>query len=282
MLCKKACRIRPDYHDKRLENPFFQRRRAGKSPVWKKWAWRAALIVFVFLVWFLLASPWLKIKRIEVLGLTRLPNAEIENIVWERTQDRRWLIFRASNILLFRSDEARAQIEARHNFAAVSVKKKLFNRIVVKIGERPYDFIFQQGSDYRYASADGYIINEIAVSEEDKGRYFILENKNPQLADMIGDKGKLQLSADLLSFVLELNRILSVQPELKPERFIIDQEANTVKVKLVEGPTALFNSKAEASGQVDYLLAVKRDRLKESFSQTNYIDLRYGEKIFIN
>ncbi len=282
MIRRKPCKIRPDYHDKRLINPFFQQRRAGKSPAWKKWVWRLAFIFLLFLIWLILASPWLRIKQVEVSGLTRLPETEVQNIVWEQTQARHWLVFRETNVFLFQKQEAEMRISAAYNFASVEVAKKLFGSIAVKIGERPYDFIFQQGSDYRYASSDGHVINEAAVSEEDKGRYLLLENKNPQIANMIGDKGRLEISPELLDFIMELGEMISAKPEIKPERFIIDQEANTVKVKLLEGPTVLFNSKASPASQLDYLLAIKQERLGDNFSRINYIDLRYGEKIFIN
>ncbi|MFA6514278.1 MAG: hypothetical protein WCT50_03270, partial [Patescibacteria group bacterium] len=190
------------------------------------------------------------------------------------------LFFNESNFFLFKDDEAKAEILDKYNFSSLQITKKIPNTIELKINERPYSFIFQQGSDYFYSSSDGYIMKEIPVLPEDLAKYFILENKSDSI--VIGEKNKISLKDDYLNFVLNLNSHLAQYSDLPVEKFIIDQELNSVIVKFKNGPSVYFSTKNDINEQVEYLALVKKEKIKDNFNKTNYIDLRYGSKIFIN
>jgi pyruvate/2-oxoglutarate dehydrogenase complex dihydrolipoamide dehydrogenase (E3) component len=59
-------------------------------------------------------------------------------------------------------------------------------------------------------------------------------------------------------------------------------EFNTIKVKFRNGPLVFFNTKTDVVSQIDRLVLVKKEKIGDNFSKTNYIDLRYGSRIFIN
>ena len=273
-------RIRKDYQTKNLHNPFFHKKPAPKNPNRVKWILLAIILVVVFAIWFFLAAPVWRIKTVKVTGLTRLDSAELGRIVWDETAQRRGLLFHESNIFLFKRDEVVEKIIAAYNFSGAEIRKGLPGTIELKVTERPYAFIFQEGDKCYYASADAYIFKEPAVSEEDKKKYFILENKNP--GTMIIDGEKISIKAEYLGFIFDLSRRLSAYPELPVKEFIVDQEFNTVKAAFISGPMVFFKVKEGADVQVSRLLLVKREKIKDNFSKTDYIDLRYGDKIFIN
>ncbi len=272
--------IKKDYQHKNLANPFFHKKAKPKQPHRRKWLILAAILAVIGLIWFFFAAPLWQIKQIKVSGLTHLNSAELEQIVWAEAGNRRGLFFSEHNIHLFREDEVISQVVSTYNFSGAEIKKVWPNTIELKVIERPYAFIFQEGSAYYYASQDAYIIKEPPVSEENKTKYFTLENRNS--ASMITPSDKINIKNDYLSFIFELSQQLANYPELPVEKFIIDQEFNTVKAKLVDGPVVLFKVKEGAEAQISRLLLVKREKIKDNFSKTNYIDLRYGDKIFIN
>ena len=240
----------------------------------------AGFIFLIFIFWFFLAAPIWQIKNIKVEGLTRLSDTDIKNKIFEQENQSRYGLFKQTNIWLFDKKEVQKNILSSYNFSTIQITKKLANTIVVKVGERPYSFIFQQGNDLFYASSEGYIIREVPVAEADKAKYLILENKNS--SDLISDKNKINISDNYLSFILEIANILSTKTELPVERFIIDQEFNTIKIKFQNGPIVYFNTKTDARTQIDRLILVKKEKIKDNFSKTNYIDIRYGDRIFIN
>lgn len=273
-------RIRKDYQSKNLSNPFFRKKVKPKSPRRRKILVLAYFLVIAGLVWFFFASPFWRIKKIEVSGLTRIGGVELEQIVWKEAGKRRGLVFHEDNIFLFKKNKAIAEILKVYSFAGADINKKWPDTLEVKVNERPYAFIFKEGSAYYYTSMDAYIIKEPAVSEEDKKKYFTLENKNA--GTMISGNDKIDIKSDYLDFIFDLNSRLAAYPELPVDEYIIDHEFNTIKVQFVAGPIVFFRIQEDAGSQISRLILVKNEKIKDNFSKTNYIDLRYGDKIFIN
>ena len=276
----KNKRIKKDYQSKNLKNPFFKKKEKKKTGNFKKYFLVLILILIIAVAWFFLASSVWRLKNIVVEGLTRIDSSEIKNIAWSREDNRRWLFFKESNFFLFQADALQEEILDKYNFANLEIKKKIPGTISIKISERPYAFIFQEGSTYLYASNDGYVIKEAVVSPEDMSKYFILENKSNSIS--INEKDKITLKDDYLNFIFSLNQLLSAYQDLPIEKFIIDQELNSVIVKFIDGPAVYFNVKDDLNKQVEYLSLVKKEKIGDNFNKTNYIDLRYGSKIFIN
>ncbi|HZJ41221.1 MAG TPA: hypothetical protein VFD16_03085 [Candidatus Saccharimonadales bacterium] len=272
--------IKKDYQRKNLKNPFFRKKEVKKNAGLKKYFLILIMAAVIALVWFFLASSFWCLKNIEITGLTRFDPSELENIILSREDSRRWLLFKESNFFLFQKQEVRTEILDKYNFADLEISKKIPSTIKLKISERPYSFIFQQGSDYFYAASDGYVIKEIPVTPEDFAKYFLLENKSDSVT--INDDNRITLKDVYLKFILELNKILMTYSDLPVEKFIIDQELNSVIVKFKDGPAAYFSIKDDANEQVEYLALVKKEKIRDNFNKTNYIDLRYGSRIFIN
>jgi len=90
------------------------------------------------------------------------------------------------------------------------------------------------------------------------------------------------LYEDYLNFILTLSKAISNYPELSVEKFEIDQGYRSVNVKFVNGPMVYFNTKLDAAEQLNRLILVKKEKIKDNFSKVNYIDLRYGDRLFIN
>ena len=242
-------KIKKDYQCKNLKNPFFRKKEKGRSSNFWKWMVLLALIIVAALVWFFLISPVWRLKNINIQGLTRMDASEIKNIIIAREANSRLLFFKESNFFLFKDDAAKAEILDKYNFSDLQINKKIPNTIELKINERPYSFIFQQGSDFFYSSSDGYIMKEIAVTPEDMTKYFILENKSDSIT--IGEKNKISLKEEYLNFVLDLNNRLMGYTDMPVEKFIIDQELNSIIVKFKNGPSVYFSVKSDAGEQVE-------------------------------
>lgn len=271
-------RIKKDYQKKNLRNPF-RREKKQKGKGFVKLIILGIFLIFFFLLWATFASPWLNINKIEISGLTRFTNSELEKIVLGQIQETRFFVFKQKNIFLFDQQSLVKNILASYNFSGLEVEKNIPSTIVLKVSERPFSFIFKEGTSFFYASNDGSVIKEVNVSEDDKKKYLILENNAPSL---INENNRLALQEDYLNFILALGQELSLHSDLPVERYIIDQEFNTIKAKFLNGPVVYFSVKNGVNEQVNRLVLVKKEKIKDNFSKVNYIDLRYGERIFIN
>jgi cell division septal protein FtsQ len=275
----RSKKIRQDYHRKNLANPFFPRKKKGQGGHFLRW-----LILFALLLilagWFFLASSFWRLQAVTVIGLTRISTAEIEQIIWSQADQSRYLIFKQSNIFLFDREAAAQTIASEYNLAGAVVERSWPRALRIQAQERPYAFIFQEGSGFFHASADGYVIKEPTVVDEELNKYPILENKNEN--SLLDDRDRIVIKEDYLNFFLQLSEQLAGQTEVRADKFIIDQELNMITVKFFDGPAVYFNVKNDAGEQLERLLLVKKEKIKDNFSKMNYIDLRYGDRIFIN
>ena len=273
-------KIKKDYQSKNLCNPFFHKAKKKPEKNILILVFVSSFLLLIFLIWFFLSSPVWKINNIQVEGLTRFSDNDLKNKIFDQMSKSRYGLFSQSNIWLFDKSEVEENILSAYNFSNLKIVKKPAHTLLVKVGERPYAFIFQEGTGLFYASVDAYIIRESAVSEEDRPKYLILENKSS--SSLINEQNKLNISETYLNFILDLANKLTKHQELSVEKFIIDSEFNTIKVKFREGPLVYFNTKTDAEEQINRLVLVKKEKIKDNFSKTSYIDLRYGDRIFIN
>lgn len=118
----------------------------------------------------------------------------------------------------------------------------------------------------------------ISVNQSEKEKYFIIENKNKD--SLIRSDGKIRLNEDYLAFIFNLSRELKLY-NFTLDRFIIaDQYYNSIFAKIVDGPQIYFNVNNKIKSQLDNLMLVKNDKIKDNFNRLEYIDLRYGDKIY--
>jgi len=274
--------IKKDYQTKNLKNPFFHyHHKTGKRPAFSlKCLLLASLVLIIFAVWFFCAAPLWRIRNVQVIGLTRLGDGDLKNIIWSQAQGKRFGIFHQNNLFLFDKRSALKTIAQNYNFSSLIIKKIWPGTIEMKISERPIAFIFQQGSQSIFSSATGDLIREVAVSEANRSQYWILDNQGP--SDLVASNSQIGLDAANLSFMVELHTRLGAYLDMPMDRLIINGDANSVEVKFINGPLVYFNTTLSAADQISRLLLVKKDKIKDNFNKVNYIDLRYGDRIFIN
>jgi len=276
---KPKYKIKPDYQRKNLKNPFFANQKQGRTKLWK-WLVFLSVVLVGVLAWFLFLSEVWMINKINISGLTRIDEIEIKKIVFASFDEDYFLFFSKKNIFLFNKDEVLEKINSNFNFSRVEIQKIYPHTLKIVISERPYAFIYQEGNDRFFASKDAYIIKEEPVKDEDLDRYFLLENKSQ--AVYINQNNKIVIKSEYLDFVFALNDNMPKYPDFKVERYIIDQELNSLTVKFKDGPQVYFNVKNDAAEQLVDLDLVKKEKIGDNFSSTQYIDMRFGKMIYIH
>lgn len=280
----KKKKLKKDYQCKNLKNPFFRQRNSGKEKRFGKLIVVLVLMAISAIIWFFFAAPLWKIKSLKISGLTRFDSSEINNIITENEKESAMLIFKRSNIFLFKTEENALFIKEKFSLADVKIRKNLPNTIKIEISERPYSFIYQENGKSFFSSSDNYLIKEADLSgadREEAAKYFTIENKNS--ISLVKENKSLDLSADYLNFIFALKKELDAYPELLIDKFIIsDQYFNSVFVKIKDGPQIFINVKDEAREQIERLILVKNTKIKDNFNKLDYIDLRYGDKLYFS
>jgi len=49
---------------------------------------------------------------------------------------------------------------------------------------------------------------------------------------------------------------------------------------LIDGPKIFFNTEEGIDKQINKLLVIKNEKLKDDFNGKEYIDLRYGDRVY--
>jgi cell division septal protein FtsQ len=215
---------------------------------------------------------------VKISGLGRLPENAISEKIWSQAGKSTFWPFTRSNIFLFDKKTSITELTNTFNFSKVEINKNLFHTINVRIEERPYAFIWQEAGKSYYSDSKGYIIRDSEVTAEDLQRFPIIENQSGR---ELATSEYIQMDLDYLSFIFTLKGEVEKNPGLLIDRFIIDQEFKTVKVKFKDGLLAYFNTQEEATKQLDKLLVVKKEKIKDNLDKINYLDLRYGDKVYI-
>ncbi len=280
-----------DYSGKKYSNPFFRAKRkkgvfsvsSGKSFKAKKRTWRSKLIfltlaaVFVCLVWLFYFSSVFNVTSVEVVGNSKIAESDIKDAVWRQTNESRFFIFKQKNLNLFDEDELAANLNGQYYFENLSINKKFPGTIIINLKEKEYSAVWYESDKYYYIDNEGNIFSEADPLQIKRQNYPLIENRREGKIDgkaVKADDGSIDYIVSLFK-ELKNNR-----KNFKIDRFILDSDFYTVKLKLLEGPEIYFNTKEDIKKQIAKLLVIVGEKLKDDFINKEYIDLRYGDRVY--
>jgi cell division septal protein FtsQ len=310
-----------DYSKKNLENPFHKHSRGIKRDELSlrlKLSCLGLLIILIGVLYFMFFSTLFNLEKIQINGLARVNAAEVEQLVWEQSNQNRFWLWRQSNLLVFDKNKLSQELMTRYHFKAVQINKSLFHTLKINLSEREYRYLWQEKDKYYYIDAEGFLIDELVValpaaavnvvaattsttttavssttSEiEVTEDYFKLtiaaalsasHNSYPIIVNVGPEhfKGDLvDIDQTYLEFTSQLNDKIKAnnEPELTVKYFLIDKDFNTIKAILGSGLTVYFSTKEDRDSQIRNLLILKKSDSYKLIKKK--IDLRYGDKVY--
>ena len=265
------------YSSRSYHNPFFAKKRKSAKSIKNKikLTLRARIIsfslilVFLFSLWFIFYSNFFMIENFEIEGGGVVPQESILKYANEQLAKSFWIFIPQGNILIFNKNILRKKLEEKYSFNELIIIKKFPKTIKVVYTEKQYKMIWKIGEDYSYADETGYIISSLNILDAKLKDYPIVEN--------LGNKNNLEPK---LNFIFSLFFELKKYEDFTVEKFILNNEADTVVVDLLSGPEIYFNVNKDMDAQIKKLLIIKEEKIKEDFSQKTYIDLRLGDSVY--
>lgn len=260
-------------------NPFFNRpkvrsRISGKA----KLVFFLIISCFGFLIWAFFISGLFFINSIEVAGHPE----ELKNIIleksWEQSHRPRLGVFKQNNLWAFDKSGLIAELNSGYTFEELKIKKRPFHKIIISFIDKKSSFVWKEGDKYYYIDDKGAVIKEADPLNIKADNAFLVENRGDARAE---DKS-LEEEEIRLGYIKQLDVSLKAAQEVvfTVERYIVDNDTHTVKAALKEGPEIFFNSEAEAGTQLNRLITLIKDKLKDDYKNKKYIDLRFGELIY--
>lgn len=280
MLKKKII----NYSVKKYSNPFFARKNKIKrlSAIKPAFSWKIKakiIILFVLVIGmlaFLYFSSFFNIKHINISGNQKIASSEIEGIIRKQADTKRFLIGSQNNINLFSKSQLSSKLKALYYFEKLSINKDLPGTLNLDIEERKFSLIWLEGEKYYYIDGSGNVFSEADPLEIKQDKYPLVENKREIKTDGIN----VNLGQEIIRFIMNLFNIFNEKyGDIKIDRFILDADINTVKILIQNGPLVYFDTAKDASAQINKLIIIK-EKLKNDFNNKQYIDLRYGDRVY--
>ena len=279
-----------DYSGKKYSNPFFHKKRkravlpVSSGKFFKsEWSWRSKFIVLTTiiistgLVWFFYFSSVFNISLIEVSGNSKIAADEIKNLAWKQTEKNRFLILKQTNLNLFNSDELVTILNNEYYFENLAINKKFPGTIIINLKEKEYSAVWYESDKYYYIDDEGNIFSEADPLQIKQQNYPLIENKGAAKIE-----GKIiEVDDGSVGYIVDLfKKFKNNYKNFKIDRFILDSDVNTVKMKILDGPEIYFNTKKDTNSQIAKLLVIVNEKLKDNFINKEYIDLRHGDRVY--
>ena len=294
ILISQFVKRRPDYQKKDFNNPFYSRRdqrsASARKPV--KTLLLFGLIVVVVGLFYLSNAQKFQINDIEVNGNKYLDSQEIEQTVRDQLTQRRWLFFKQSSIFFFSKKQAKAALAQSYFLERLSVKKHYFDTIVVDLEEKTSGLIWASSQKQYYLDLTGVAIREIQPTDllffagqgdTDVVRAEVNSGQYPLVKDQSNREvavGQPVISPELVSFVISLTNLIDRGADFSISHFEIGwPEAKDITLMTKEGWWVKFSLGDSAGTQFNSLSLILQQKIPDQ-TKLEYIDLRFGEKIF--
>lgn len=272
-----------DYSQKKYVNPYFKEkkkpiRKAPRAPI----AWKRVGVIFlllaaiIVLAWFLFFSSFFAVKDFVLEGGEGSKANTIIELAREQMQNSRFVFGSQKNIFLYDTAELTGKIKKEVNFLHLGITKKYPKKIIINLEARQAAAIWQESGNYSYVDSLGSIIKP-ALSEE-------IASSGLPLIDNIGEqranKENIANAGVILDFAAKLNNeFRDGRYGFEIDRYLVDNQTDSLKMKIKNGPQVIFNLTKDLSEQITRLDILIKDKLKDDFLKKQYIDLRFGEVI---
>ena len=249
--------------------------RKKKSILKNKFLW---IFVFVFLTagvsfFGFLFSPFFHEQKIIISGTNNVRENEIKNEVIY-TLPKKIGFFETKNVFLADLGKISSEIISKFpRISKISISRNFRREIIVAVSERKSEGILCNSTNCFYYDNSGNIFEEAFEDFRPK-----IKTESPEYAIKIGGN---ELPEKIIKAVSETQKILSENFSVKDIDFIISQDAKNLTAETSEGWKVFFESESDIESQIVNLSLLLKETIAEKERQKlDYIDLRYGSKIF--
>ena len=235
------------------------------------------LVIFLLLgggvFWFLFLSPVFRLTTVDITGNRHSAYCDIR-VLADKQLSSKYLYLPQDNYWLF--DKKSFKQALYDNFQLNDAQIKLRpTKLLIKLSEKDYTYIWQEGNLYYYINTVGDII---LTKDSPVPDLLLINNPGPSLKQ----GRQIMIDPDYLDFANQLDQSLKNNSRgLSARQVVFDTTVRCLKIKLTAGPLLLFNTLASPSEQLNKLEHLRKNELRDGviFNQQQYIDLRYSERI---
>ena len=284
-------RRKRDFSKKNFRNPFFLKKQKGRRNFWAKFVIPAAVLILIIGLYYLNASDSLRIKNIEITGNEHISQAQIKSLILAQMAKSRFLVFSQNNILFFNKRQVKNELAKNYFFSELKIQKKYFQTLAVAVKEKTVRVIWS-GSESKYyldltgqvlEKAEDYIVSQTEAGDTDLVRTQAVFSRYPLILDKSNAPisiGQKAVDEKLIDFVISLTEFLKKNGDFNISHYVLENpQSQDITLITDEGWEARFKIAEPVKTQGGMLLVVLVQKIKDR-KTLQYIDLRFGEKVF--
>jgi cell division septal protein FtsQ len=249
------------------------------------------VISFLGLIyWFIFLSPYFQIKEITIEGFNQSFSKKIELILEQN--NRRFTPFLIYEIFpqylennksyatFFNSDLEKLLLKQYPKIEKIDIRWDIRKAtLTINIQQRTIDFLWciKDGGCY-YMDKNGVIFEKALETQGSfLKRIVILHTKKRSLSDKVISQDKLEKIDKI--FILTKNKESSISIDFLE---IKEEDFSSIKIVVNEGFYILYNLTDDFSEVLKIITEIKKQKLKDDFSNLEYIDCRYLPKVYLS
>jgi len=291
-------RVRRDYSRKSFTNPMFNRSRERGPGSWRgRLTALAILLALGGWIWFVGFSPTFRVDEIEIVGNESIPDWEIRDAVTDALKERRWLIMPQTSLLIASEDSIAAALNDRYVLESLAVSKHPPRKLTIEIKERVSAVLLMmpdgrqglvdlQGSVTRLYRPEESLEVTKRLGPSIKEQAGAPKVQYPVLFDERDEKLELReeaLHPGVVQAAIDLPKLFEARFGRAPyfEELRIDgKDAQTIRLRTSEGWSIYLDAAQDLGGQLMNADVILKSKVGAQRPQLDYIDVRFGEKVF--
>lgn len=237
------------------------------------WFFLFFLIIFGAGIYYGFYYKIFEIKEILISGNKKVKTEEAKLLIEEKITHKIFFI-ETKNIFLANIKEIQQALLLKFpRIQTIDISKDWLGILSVKITERePVGNLCNLNSCYLF-DKEGVIFEAASQDSE------ILMKIEPQEQQLT--LGKQEISREIVRAILEIDKLLKENFLVKPEEITLSLNRATLEIKTSEGWKIYFEIQGDIEAQILNLNLFLKEKIKsQERKNLDYIDLRYGNKIF--
>ena len=272
-MSKIQPKYQKDYKNLEYRNPRLEKDRQKRSQRFRKLIYIGSGIIVLVILYLLFFNPLFQIKQVKIEGLQRVKYENLIKIVDDYRHDNALFFFSRNNYWIMNKSKIKESILSAYRFETLEIKKKFPNKLIVQIGEKRPEVVWQT-NNLCFALDDSALAIQYC---EDKQDLMIIKDTQNELLEI----GGRPITEDELNYYRELNEKVW---QFFIEKFVpvnYEKEFNSLKLNTNKNFFIYFNSTLPIDDQLirlQYLL--KDENVKSGLETVEYFDLRFDDKVF--
>lgn len=239
---------------------------------------RLKQIIFVIFLVLVLQSIFqiklFRITQIEISDNQELQADEVKNFVQSQLDRSRLLMFKNNNYFLVKINRLTKDLMTNFNLDGAQVTKSFPHTIKIKLQEKISQFIWQRDDTLYLVSAKGVLNRQIEALDE---KYLILQDFRA-----IKPSGEQILNDNELNLINKIGDswAANFSDDKSLTRMYLSDDLSQLNVQVKAGYVIKLDATKDINEQLNNLKKVLAENIITDPNSVEYIDLRFGDRIF--